>query len=411
MSVQGVPNDNDGSRQGGPVRIDDEDASHLRVSSDDDSDAAPEDCDPDEHDVAGEQQSEKVPMSTFHVVFPGVDGVSCVAGLATIRTSDISDFLGQSSMLLRSKLCSDEATAKDDAPMIMLDALFPEATTPMVGTVCISTEDATELADNTCAFRTILLQNNHVLPPGKKVEAAIDHGDATHHGKDLDSLASMEVKYEGGDRDDTFSIPPLDMPVCNSSQLVPPSVIVSAVDSTLYDPDPLDRMEEISQHQLTEMDVVTGRGPLLQRLGNQAHRHHVQDYYDRFIQAPRQLAQEVVDAWRRRGGRYFRSRTVFEEMDDESAYQKVRECLYDLRRNDARKKRAVPPGAVLSSANLSNTVTLDSDSPTDVSMEVGGRADPLVQGATNLAKHASSDARPSQTPAKRQCLQGAKHQY
>jgi hypothetical protein len=187
-------------------------------------------------------------------------------------------------------------------------------------------------------------------------------------------------------------------------------VIVSAVDSASYDPDPSDRMEETSQHQLTEMDVVCGRGPsFFHSPGNQAHRNHVQDYFDRLVQAPQQLAREVVDAWRRRGGRYFRIRTVFEEMDDESASRTVRECLHGLRKNDARKNRAVPPSAVLSSANLSNTVTLDSDSPTDVTVEVGGRAHPLVQGVTNLAKHASSDA--GLAPAKRQCLQGAKHQY
>jgi hypothetical protein len=81
--------------------------------------------------------------------------------------------------------------------MVVLDALFPEASTPTVFTVCISTDDATELADNTCAFRAILLQNNHVLPPEKNVEASMDLGDATHRVTDVDSLDSMEVKCEG----------------------------------------------------------------------------------------------------------------------------------------------------------------------------------------------------------------------
>jgi hypothetical protein len=124
-----------------------------QVNNDEETDGVGGDWDDEHGRPEDEERRREMAMSTVHVVFPGVDGVSCILGMTSIPTSAVPEFLAQSQMLLRSKR-SDET--KTGVAMVMLDALFPETTTPMLGTVCIPADDASELADHTCAFRAVI---------------------------------------------------------------------------------------------------------------------------------------------------------------------------------------------------------------------------------------------------------------
>jgi hypothetical protein len=102
--------------------------------------------------------------------------------------------------------------------------------------------------------------------------------------------------------------------------------------------------------ELRALDIVYGRGPLNYGCqGNQEHRIHLTGYYDRYVQATsrqkRSVRQEVIEAWRRRGGRYLISihsggRRVFQELDDESVDKKVRDHLVELGRHSTRTQAA-----------------------------------------------------------------------
>jgi hypothetical protein len=168
--------------------IDDDGGSYEPVSDDSYS------IDTGEHENE-EKQDVRVPMSTFHVEFPGADRISSVPALASIPASVVADFFNQSSMLLRSRPHSGRRTVRD-SPLILLDALFPGVLPGVTGTVCISAEDATGLADHTCAFRTVPRGSNLESHAAKQIGNLTDHGNIERRRTDGGLLFEAEENSE-----------------------------------------------------------------------------------------------------------------------------------------------------------------------------------------------------------------------
>jgi hypothetical protein len=179
------------------TRIDESDEADWRLLEGEDSDSGWEESVGMMSDGEESTEEAKVALSRFHVSFLGAyGGRGSVPGLATIPTSAACGFLSQSSMLLRSR----HGTPASDAPMTMLDALFPWARSSIIGTVCIATDDARELKDRVWVFR---VERNDQLcalnivgsPPDSNVSAHAINGDlfasAGHRSVSIDDHSEV----------------------------------------------------------------------------------------------------------------------------------------------------------------------------------------------------------------------------